>query len=195
MPLAPIGLLRDISFLYDLHDPTPDRISTFDIEQEDLNDSSLKMHLWFAYIDKRRPPHHVPPNPLIYSSSSHLLCRAFPRYTRFIRRKLARFSFTHRLAFFALFISVLLAFAISLSSSVAPKSHSANYRPQTLHPSFAHHEQQSSPPPSHSVVASIINAPVPSISSTSSVLYTAENETSHALTSGVPAMPMKTMNV
>lgn len=133
------------------------------------------------HIQNRHPPRHVPRNPLAYSSSSHLLCRAFPRYTRFIRRILARFSFMHRLAFLALFISVLLAFAISLSASVAPKSHSTNYRPKTIHPSFAHHHQHHpSPSPSPSFAGSIINAAVPFISSNSSMFSVTENETIHA---------------
>lgn len=54
-------------------------------------------------------------NALLFSSSSRLLRGGFVRYTRRIRRLFNRFSFLHRLALISLFLSILLAFAISLA--------------------------------------------------------------------------------
>lgn len=67
----------------------------------------------------RRAFHNEGPemNALLFSSSSRLFRGAFVRYTRRIRRLFTRFSFLHRLAFATLFLSILLACAISLTVS------------------------------------------------------------------------------
>ena len=55
MPLAPVGLLKDIADLYDLPDPTQDNIRSLELEEDYLNNDSLLLHLWLASIAKRPP--------------------------------------------------------------------------------------------------------------------------------------------
>ena len=50
MPLAPIGLLRDIASLYDLPNNSAERIATLDLDPNDLDNHSLLLHLWMATI-------------------------------------------------------------------------------------------------------------------------------------------------
>lgn len=113
---------------------------------------STDVRKWMASSHHPNRKHNRNSIPLVLtSSSSRLLTRTFPRYTRFVRRFVRRFGYMHRLALVALLISVVLAFTLSIASrmsSPASSDHSDYHHQQHLSHLSTTPSQMQSPFPS-----------------------------------------------